>query len=92
MTTRRIFVAAAALLALAVPFQPAMAETTAKTTKQADFLFVQTARGMSFDTATSKLTLHEVSPVTLFFSDRPDRIAGNMNGATSGPAGGTPPT
>jgi len=78
MTTRRIFVAAAALLTLAVPFQPAMAETTARTTKQADFLFVQTARGMSFDKASGKLTLHDVSPITLFFSDRPDRIAGNM--------------
>jgi hypothetical protein len=78
MTTRRIFISAAALMALAVPLQPAIAETVAKTTKQADFLFVQTARGMSFDKATSKLTLHEVSPITLFFSDRPDRIAGNM--------------
>jgi hypothetical protein len=78
MTTRRIFIAAAALMALAVPLQPAMAEAAAKTTKQADFLFVQTARGVSFDKATSKLTLHDVSPITLFFSDRPDRIAGNM--------------
>jgi len=78
MTTRRILIAAAALMALAVPLQPAMAEAAAATTKQADFLFVQTARGMSFDHATSKLTLHDVSPVTLFFSDRPDRIAGNM--------------
>jgi hypothetical protein len=78
MTTRRIFIAVAALMALAVPFQPAVAEAPTNTTKPADFLFVQTARGMSFDTATSKLTLHDVSPVTLFFSDRPDRIAGNM--------------
>ena len=78
MTTRRIFIAAAALLTLVVPLQPALAEDAAKAAKQADFLFVQTARGMSFDTATRKLTLHDVSPVTLFFSDRPDRIAGNM--------------
>jgi hypothetical protein len=65
-------------MALAVPIQSAMAETAAATTKQADFLFVQTARGMSFDKATNKLTLRDVSPVTLFFADRPDRIAGNM--------------
>jgi hypothetical protein len=78
MTTRRILITAAALMALAVPLQPAMAEAAVATTKQADFLFVQTARGVSFDKATSKLTLHDVSPITLFFSDRPDRIAGNM--------------
>ena len=78
MTTRRILIAAAALMALAVPLQPAMAEAAVATTKQADFLFVQTARGVSFDKATSKLTLRDVSPITLFFSDRPDRIAGNM--------------
>jgi hypothetical protein len=64
-------------MALAMPLQPAVAEPAAAT-KQADFLFVQTARGMSFDKASSKLTLRDVSPVTLFFSDRPDRIAGNM--------------
>jgi hypothetical protein len=78
MTTRRILIAAAALMALAVPLQPAMAEAAVATAKQADFLFVQTARGVSFDKATSKLTLRDVSPITLFFSDRPDRIAGNM--------------
>jgi hypothetical protein len=78
MTTRRMFIGGATLAALVVPFQPAFSEVAAKTTEQADFLFVQTARGMSFDKATSKLTLREVSPITLFFSDRPDRIAGNM--------------
>ena len=46
--------------------------------EQGDFLFVQTARGMTFDPAASKITLEGVSPVTLFFSDRPERIAGNM--------------
>lgn len=84
MTTRLSFVAAAGLmalaLALAVPVQPSMAEAAA-TAKQADFLFVQTSRGMSFDKATGRLTLHDVSPITLFFSDRPDRIAGNMKTA-----------
>jgi hypothetical protein len=78
MTTRRGFIATAGLMALAVPLQPAIAEATATTAKQADFLFVQTSRGMSFDKATGKLTLRDVSPITLFFSDRPDRIAGNM--------------
>jgi hypothetical protein len=56
-------------MAQAVKEQPA---------KQADFLFVQTAKSMSFDKSANKLTLEGVSPVTLFFSDRPERIAGNM--------------
>jgi hypothetical protein len=45
---------------------------------QADFLFVQTAQSMAFDADQNRLTLSGVSPVTLFFSDRPERIAGNM--------------
>lgn len=36
---------------------------------------------MRFDKATSKLTLEQASPVTVFFSDRPERIAGNMKTA-----------
>ncbi|WP_324355074.1 hypothetical protein [Methyloceanibacter sp.] len=36
---------------------------------------------MSFDPATNKLTLKNVSPVTVFFTDRPERIAGNMKTA-----------
>jgi hypothetical protein len=47
----------------------------------ADFLFVQTAERAAFDTDQNRLTLDGVSPVTLFFSDRPDRIAGNMETA-----------
>ena len=49
--------------------------------KSADFLFVQTAKGMAFDADQNRLTLRGVSPVTLFFSDRPERIAGNMKTA-----------
>jgi hypothetical protein len=45
----------------------------------ADFLFVQTAKAMAFDADENRLTLRGVSPVTLFFSDRPERIAGNMS-------------
>ena len=39
-------------------------------------LFVQSARGAALDTAT--LTLIGVSPTTIFFSDRPERVAGHM--------------
>lgn len=49
--------------------------------KSADFLFVQTAKGMAYDTDQNRLTLRGVSTVTLFFSDRPERVAGNMKTA-----------
>jgi hypothetical protein len=78
MTTRRKFIAAA-LAAPLVPLGSAMAQAVKEQpAKQADFLFVQTAKSMSFDKSANKLTLEGVSPVTLFFSDRPERIAGNM--------------
>ena len=68
--------------ALATVATAAGAQTpTADAAGSADFLFVQTARRMTFDRAANRLTLHDVSPVTLFFSDRPDRIAGNMRTA-----------
>lgn len=43
-----------------------------------DFLFVQTARSMTYDAELKQLTLVGISPITLFFSDRPERVAGNM--------------
>ena len=71
MTTRRNFLAAAALAASAVPLRAALAQA-----KEGDFLFVQSAKSMTYDKG--KLTLRRVSPVTIFFTDRPERIAGNM--------------
>ena len=41
-----------------------------------ELLFVQDARAMSYDGQT--LTMKDPDPYTLFFSDRPDRIAGHM--------------
>jgi hypothetical protein len=82
MTTRRVLFAAAPGFAASPPaVGSALAQAGQEPPKQADFLFVQAARGMSFDRAQSKLTLHGVSPVTIFFSDRPERIAGNMRTA-----------
>jgi hypothetical protein len=73
---------AAALAAPLVPLGSAMAQSAKEQpAKQADFLFVQTAKSVSFDKATNKLTLDGVSSTTLFFSDRPERIAGNMKTA-----------
>lgn len=82
MTTRRDLLAAAALLApVALTMKAAMASDGAKSKggeahKMADFLFVQNARRITY--ADGKLTLKEVNPVTVMFSDRPERIAGHM--------------
>jgi hypothetical protein len=74
---RRVLAGAAGLV-------PALALGTgvlAEDAANADFLFVQTARELAFDADRSQLTLNGISPVTLFFSDRPERIAGNMETA-----------
>ena len=45
-------------------------------TKKADLLFVQTAHDVRLDG--EKLILKGISPTVLFFTDRPERIAGTM--------------
>jgi hypothetical protein len=92
MTTRRDMLAAVALLApLSLALKGVQAaegsekaneekhereKHHARKQKMADFLFVQNARGVAY--ADGKLTLKDVSPVTVMFSDRPERIAGHM--------------
>lgn len=76
-TTRRRFIAGATGLASALSL-PGAASAQDSSGATADFLFVQTADSMAFAADQNRLTLHDVSPTTLFFSDRPDRIAGNM--------------
>lgn len=66
------------IMTLAAAPAAALAPAIAADEKQADFLFVQTADGLSYDAGTGKLTLEGVGGNTLFFSDRPERIAGNM--------------
>jgi len=44
--------------------------------KPPEFLFVQTAKNVAYKDGV--LTLQDVSPVTVFFSDRPKRIVGNV--------------
>jgi hypothetical protein len=46
--------------------------------KIADFLFVQSADRFEYQSRTSRITLVGINPSTLFFSDRPDRVAGQM--------------
>jgi hypothetical protein len=65
---------------LAAPLLKA-ADAAAAEAKEADFLFVQTSQAMTFDKASNTLTLVGVSPVTVMFADRPERIAGNMHTA-----------
>ena len=83
MRTRHGFIAAAALTFILLGVTVAAADEE----KMADFLFVQSAKSMSFDPATNKLTLESVSPVTVFFTDRPERIAGNMKTTAFVPSG-----
>jgi hypothetical protein len=71
-TTRRALVIAAA----AAPLLERTAQAAAA--KKADFLFVQTAKSMTFDKGADKLTLEGVSPITIMFTDRPERIASQM--------------
>jgi hypothetical protein len=78
MTTRRSFVAAALAASSFASFESAFAQGAQEQPKQADFLFVQSSKAMTFDKSTNKLTLTGVSPMTLFFTDRPERVAGNM--------------
>ena len=79
MTTRRNLLLAATAVAATATLRPRLAQAADEV---ADFLFVQTASAMTFDKATSKLTLEGVGATTLFFSDRPERIAGNMDTTT----------
>lgn len=76
-TSRRQMLAGSAALGVALYATGAVAADDASG-PMADFLFVQTAKEMGFDAHLNRLTLRGVSPVTLFFSDRPERIAGNM--------------
>jgi hypothetical protein len=75
MATRRAFLGAAAAAAI-LPAKTSIA--MARVDAQADFLFVQTAKRMRFDKASDTVILEGISPITVFFADRPERIAGNM--------------
>ncbi len=75
-TTRRGLIRAAALFgggALLLPAGEAGAETD-----KPMLMFVQVARGVAIDEAAGTLRLVGVSPQTLYFADRPDRLAGHV--------------
>jgi hypothetical protein len=77
MTSR--FLIFALILIATLMVGPGMAQTDEKAVQHADFLFVQNAKGISYEGG--KLTLKGISPTTVMFSDRPDRIAGHMSTA-----------
>ena len=69
----------ALLIALATALPGAVlaaADKTPPTTGKVQMLFVQNANHVELNN--NKLILKGMSPITLFFSDRPDRIAGHM--------------
>ena len=83
-TSRRTFLkasvatAGAALLGAAAKSTAATAADQAQdTVEEAQLLFVQTSRDV--DLGKSKMTLKGIGPTTIFFSDRPKRIAGHMD-------------
>ena len=89
MTNRRDLLTAAALIGpLSLTMRSALAtdgepQEPKATSKMADFLFVQNANRVTY--ADGKLTLEGVNPATVMFSDRPERIAGQMATALFGP-------
>jgi hypothetical protein len=58
-----------------VVVRQAGAEKKASGGKDVEYLYVQTAHAVTFEG--DKMTLHGINPTTLFFSDRPERIAGH---------------
>jgi hypothetical protein len=78
---KAVFLAAAALAAAACPVAVAWAEDKPASDEHsvaippADWLFVQTADSMTYKGGT--LTLKGISPQTVMFSDRPERLTGD---------------
>ncbi|MFO1476539.1 MAG: hypothetical protein U1F98_07805 [Verrucomicrobiota bacterium] len=66
---------AAALAALPLA---GLAQSHTPTDQKVELLFVQNASSVSFDTDKATMRLHNVTPTTLFFTDRPVRMAGHV--------------
>jgi len=61
---------------LFIPPPPVATAQSNAPAKGPEFLFVQTAKDIAYKDGV--LTLQDVSPVTVFFSDRPQRIVGHV--------------
>lgn len=68
-----VFDAAAAALSLA-----ACGTTSTTSSDGPQLMFVQSAEDLKVDAAKSTFRLVKVNPQTLYFSDRPQRLAGNL--------------
>lgn len=75
MHRARSFLPAAAALAVLSGLAVALAAPGANADEKVQYLYVQTAHAVSAKGDT--LTLYGVGPTTLYFSDRPERIAGH---------------
>jgi len=70
------FLLAAIMLSMAVC--AAVSTGSAATSETPQYMFVQTAEDVKVDTATKTIRLVNVNQQTLYFSDRPVRIAGHL--------------
>ena len=79
MTTRRHFIAAAALIVAMAPLTSSLslAETKKAEKEKPQLMFVQTAEDLKADDKTLRLV--NIGQQTLYFSDRPVRIAGHLS-------------
>jgi hypothetical protein len=68
----------AAFLFAAAMLSTAVGQTTPATTTKTQLMFVQSAEDLKVDPAKSTFRLVKVNQQTLYFSDRPERIAGHM--------------
>jgi hypothetical protein len=71
-----------AVLALCIALLPSLALAAGGTPavkQKVELLFVQNSRGVAIDKDKGTLTLKGVSPTTLWFTDRPIRMAGHYN-------------
>jgi len=72
----RVFVLAAVVLSMAAC--ATSSTTTSTASDKTQLMFVQIAEDLKVDPATSTFRLVKVNQQTLYFSDRPERIAGHI--------------
>lgn len=70
------FLAISVLMGVQIARMGRAADTAPAPDKKVPMLFVQTAKGATL--VNGKLTLKGVSPMTVYFSDRPTRVAGHV--------------
>ncbi|MFO0992268.1 MAG: hypothetical protein U1E67_10095 [Hyphomicrobiales bacterium] len=73
---RRRLISVAAMVTAALPV--AFAAVASAEEPKPMLMFVQVSEGLKVDEAAKTLRLVNVSPQTLFFADRPERIAGHI--------------